>query len=115
MRRSDNFKISRRCSKFGAKEFHTLCSSQKLFARFKSERMRWAGHVARVGKKKNVRRALAWSLKGKRALERLMFRWENNIKMAWHGLNSPACGRGESCWVLQMQRISWLTEELLAS
>ena len=28
---------------------------------------------------------------GGRTLARLMFRWENNIKMVWHGLKSSAC------------------------
>jgi hypothetical protein len=34
-----------------------------------------------MGKKKNVHRALAWSLKGEEHLEE-MCRWEKNVKMA---------------------------------
>jgi hypothetical protein len=34
-------------------ELHDLCSSSKIRI-IKSRRMRWAGHVARMGEKRNV-------------------------------------------------------------
>jgi hypothetical protein len=39
-------------------ELHNLYSSPSTIRIIKSRRMRWAGHVARTGKKKNVYRLL---------------------------------------------------------
>jgi hypothetical protein len=47
----------------------------------KSRRMRWAGHVARMGEKRNAYRILVGKLEGKRPLGRPGCRWEDNIKM----------------------------------
>ena len=47
----------------------------------KSRRMRWAGHVARMGEDRGVHRVLVWKPEGKRPLERPRRRWEDNIKM----------------------------------
>ena len=44
-------------------------------------RMRWAGHVARMGKSIGVYRVLVGKPEGKRPLGRPRHRWENNIKM----------------------------------
>jgi hypothetical protein len=47
----------------------------------KSRRMRWAGHVARMGEKRNVYWILVGKPEGKRPLERPKRRWVYNIKM----------------------------------
>jgi hypothetical protein len=47
----------------------------------KSMRMRWAGHVARMGGKRNVYRSLVGKPDGKRPLGRLRHRWMDKIKM----------------------------------
>jgi hypothetical protein len=47
----------------------------------KSRRMRWAGHVARIGEKRNAYRLLVGNPEGKRLLERPGRRWVDNIKM----------------------------------
>jgi hypothetical protein len=47
----------------------------------KSRRMRWAGHVARMGDRRGVYRVLAGRPEGKRPLGRPRHRWEDNIKM----------------------------------
>jgi hypothetical protein len=47
----------------------------------KSRRMRWAGHVARIGEKRNVYRLLVGKPEGKRPLGRPRRRWIDNIKM----------------------------------
>jgi hypothetical protein len=44
-------------------------------------RMRWAGHVARMGAKRNVYRLLVGKPEGKRTLGRPRRRWIDNIKM----------------------------------
>jgi hypothetical protein len=47
----------------------------------KSRRMRWAGHITRMGEKRNAYRLLVGKPEGKRPLERQRRRWVNNIKM----------------------------------
>jgi hypothetical protein len=47
----------------------------------KSRRMRWAGQVARMGKKRNAYRILVGKPEGKRPLGRSRRRWMDNIKM----------------------------------
>jgi hypothetical protein len=47
----------------------------------KSRRMRWAGHVARMGEKRNAYRVLVGKSEGKSPLERPRCRWVDNIKM----------------------------------
>jgi hypothetical protein len=59
----------------------------------KSRKMRWAGHVARMGEKKNAYRILVGNPEGKRPLGRPRRRWVDNIKMnlrdrmGWYGLD----------------------------
>jgi hypothetical protein len=52
------------------KEFHNLYSSPSIIRLMKSRRMRWAGHVAHVGKKMNAYRILVGKPEGKRPLGR---------------------------------------------
>jgi hypothetical protein len=47
----------------------------------KSRRMRWAGHVARMGRRGIVYRVLVGKPEGKGPLGRLRRRREDNIKM----------------------------------
>ena len=47
----------------------------------KSRRMRWAGHVARMGEGRGMHRVLVEKPEGKRTLGRPRRRWEDNIKM----------------------------------
>jgi hypothetical protein len=47
----------------------------------KSRKMRWAGHVARMGEKRNAYRILVGKPEGKRPLGRPRRRWVDNIKM----------------------------------
>jgi len=43
--------------------------------------MRWAGHVARMGKRRGLYRVLGERPEGKKSLARPRHRWEDNIKM----------------------------------
>jgi hypothetical protein len=47
----------------------------------KSRRMRWTGHVARMGKGRSACRVLVGRPEGKRPLGRPRRRWEDNIKL----------------------------------
>jgi hypothetical protein len=61
-------------------EIHSLYSSPNIVRVIKSRRMKWAGHVARVGDGRGVYRVLVCRPEGKRPLERPRRRWEGNIK-----------------------------------
>jgi hypothetical protein len=47
----------------------------------KSRRMRWAGHVARMGRKRNVYKILVGKPEEKRLLGRPKYRCVDNVKM----------------------------------
>ena len=57
----------------------------------KSRRMRWAGHVARMGERRGAHRVLVGKPEGKRPLGRPRRRWEDNIKMDLQEVGG-ACG-----------------------
>jgi hypothetical protein len=54
--------------------------------------MRWVGHVAQTGEKRNVYRLLVRKPEGKRPLERLRCRWIDNIKIDLLEIGSECCG-----------------------
>jgi hypothetical protein len=62
-------------------ELHNLYSSPDIIRKIKPKRMRWVGHVARMGKGRNVYRVLVGKPEGKRLLGRPRRRWEDGIKM----------------------------------
>jgi hypothetical protein len=69
----------------------------------KSRRMRWAGHVAHMGKDRGVHRVLVGKSEGKRPLGRPRRRWEDNIKM-----DLQKVGRGRGDWMeLAQDRDRW--------
>jgi hypothetical protein len=61
--------------KAAQEELHNLYSSPSITRIIKSRRMRWAGHVARMGEKRNVSRLLVGKPEGKRPLGRPRCRW----------------------------------------
>jgi hypothetical protein len=67
-------------------ELHNLYSSPSIIRMIKSRRMKWAGHVARMGTKRNAYRLLVGKPDGKRLLEGLRRRWVNNIKIDLGGI-----------------------------
>jgi hypothetical protein len=60
-------------------ELHNLYSSP--IRMIKLRKMRWAGHVARMGEKRNAYRILVGNPEGKRPLRRPRRKWVDNIKM----------------------------------
>jgi hypothetical protein len=62
-------------------ELHNLYSSPDIIMQIKSRRMRWAGHVARMGEKRKVYKVLVGKPEGKRPLGRPRRRWEVGIRM----------------------------------
>ena len=68
-------------------------------------RMRWAGHVARMGEERGVYRVLVGNPEGRRPLGRPRHRWVDNIRM---DLQEVECGCME--WIgLVQDRDRWRT------
>jgi hypothetical protein len=63
------------------KELYALYSLPNIIPVIKSRRLRWAGHVARMGERRGAYRALVGRPEGRRPLERPRRRWEDNIKI----------------------------------
>ena len=86
-------------------ELNDLYCSPNVFRVIISRRMRWAGHVARMGERRGVYRVLVGKPKEKRLLERPTNRWEDNIKMDLQEVGGD-CGD----WVeLAQDRDRWRT------
>jgi hypothetical protein len=62
-------------------ELRDLYSSPSIIRIIKSRRMRWVGHVARMGEKRNAYRLLVGKSEGRRPLGRPKRRWVDNIRM----------------------------------
>ncbi|KAJ4431656.1 hypothetical protein ANN_20255 [Periplaneta americana] len=84
-------------------ELHALYSSPNIIRNLKSRRLRWAGHVARMGESRNAYRVLVGRPEGKRPLGRPRRRWEDNIKM-----NLREVGCDDRDWInLAQDRNRW--------
>jgi hypothetical protein len=60
-------------------ELHNLYSYPDIIRKVKLRRMRWAGHVARMGEERKVYKALVGKPEGKRPLGRPRRRWEDGV------------------------------------
>ena len=56
-------------------------SSPNIVRVIKSNSMRWAGHLARIGERRGVHRVLVVTPEGKKPLGRSIRIWEDTIKM----------------------------------
>jgi hypothetical protein len=61
--------------------FGKVYSSPSIFRVIKARRMRWAGHVARMGEVRGTYNILVGRPEGRRPLGRPRRRWEDNVKM----------------------------------
>jgi hypothetical protein len=73
-------------------ELHYLYSSPNIIRMINSRRMRWAGHVARMGETRKTYRILVGKPEGKSPLRRPRRRWVDNIKIdlknrGWGGMD----------------------------
>jgi hypothetical protein len=62
-------------------ELHNWYCSQNIIRFVKWRGMRWAGHVARMGDRRNAYRVLVRKSELRKRLGRPRFRWEDNIKI----------------------------------
>jgi hypothetical protein len=84
-------------------ELRDLYSSPSIIIIIKLRRMRWEGHVERMGEKRNAHRLLMGKSEGKRPLRRPRGRWEDNIKM-----DLGEVGWGDVDWLgLAQDRNMW--------
>ena len=75
-------------------ELRDLYSLPNIVQVVKSRRMRWAGHVVRMGEGRGVHRVLVGKPEGKRPLGRPRRRWEDNIERVETGWSWLRIGRG---------------------
>ena len=84
-------------------ELNDLYSSPNIVQVIKSRRMRWAGHVARVGEERGVYRVLVGKSEGRIPLGRPTRRWVGNTRM---DLQEVGCGYMD--WIgLAQDRDRW--------
>ena len=101
-RRDEVTKEWRRLHKEGLND---LYSSPYIVRVIKSRRMRWAGHVERMGEERGVYRVLVGKPEGRRPLGRPRRRWVDNIRL---DLKEVGCGYMD--WIgLAQDRDRWRT------
>jgi hypothetical protein len=88
--------------KLHSEELHNLYSSPDIIRQVKSRRMRWAGHVTRMGEERKVYQVLVGKPEGKKPLGKPRRRWEDWVRMDLReldlgggcGLDSTGSGQG---------------------
>jgi hypothetical protein len=84
-------------------ELHGLYSSPSIVRMIKARRMRWAGHVARMGEVSGAYNILVGRPEGRRPLGRPCSRWEDNNNMDLREI-----GFGDVDWIhLAQDRDRW--------
>jgi hypothetical protein len=82
--------------------------------------MRWAGHVARIGKKRNAYRLLVGKPEGKRPLGRPRRRWVDNIRMdlgevGWGDVDWIGPAQDRNRWRARVNSVLNLFHEMLGN
>jgi hypothetical protein len=73
--------IIKKIKKNANEELHNLFSLSNTIRIIKSRRVKWAGHVARMGAKRNAYSILVGKPEGKRSLGIPRRKWKDNIKL----------------------------------
>jgi len=97
--------VTREGRKLHDEELNDLYSSLNTVRVIKLRRMRWVGHVERMGEKKGVYRVLVGKPERKRPLGRPRRRWEDTIKM-----DLQEAGFGVMDWIELAQDRGWWRE-----
>ena len=85
------------------KKLNDLYSSSNILRVIKSKRMRFEGHITRLGEWRGVYRVLVGKPEGNRPLGRPTRRWEDNI-----GMDIQEVGCGGMDWIeLALERDRW--------
>ena len=97
--------VTGECRRLHNEELNDLYSSPNILRVIKSRRMRWVGHVVRMGEERYVYRVLVVKPEGKGPLGKPRRRWVDNIRM---DLQEVGCAYMD--WIgLAQDRESWLT------
>jgi hypothetical protein len=84
-------------------ELHSPYSSPNIVRVIKSRKMRWVGHVSRMGERRGVYGVLVGRPEGKRPLGRPRRRWEDNIKLDLSEIRIDVVN-----WIqLALDRVQW--------
>jgi len=95
--------VKREWRKLHNEELNDLYSLSSIIRTINSRRMRWVGHVARMGERRDVYRVLMRKPEGRSNNGRHRHRWEDNIKMK---LQEVGCGGMD--WIeLAQDRDRW--------
>jgi hypothetical protein len=84
-------------------DLHDLYSSPCIVGTITSRRMRWMGHVARIGEKRKVYRLLVGKPEGRRPLGRPRCRWVDHMRMdlrdiGWGGVDCIGVAQDRDKW-----------------
>jgi hypothetical protein len=74
-------KVTGGWTKLHNEDLHNLYSSPNIIRIIKTRRMKWAGHMVRIGTERNVYGLFVRKPEGKRPLEKPRCRWIDNIKI----------------------------------
>jgi hypothetical protein len=91
-------------------ELHKLYSSPSIIRMIKSRRMRWTGHIARMGGKMTAYRIMVGTTEGKRLLGRPRRRWVNSVKMilrdiGWDGVDWIGMAQDRDQWMALLNTV----------
>jgi hypothetical protein len=82
----------------GWEKLRGLYSSPSIIRIIKSKRMRWAGHVARMGEKRNAYRLFVGKPEGKRPLGRPRREWVDLLEIGWGGVDWSGLAQDRDNW-----------------
>jgi hypothetical protein len=91
-------------------ELHKLYSTPNIIRKIKSRKMRWTGHVARMGETRNAYRILVRKPGGNRPLGRPRRRWVDNVKIdlieiEWDGVDCVDLAQDRDQWRALMNTV----------
>jgi len=85
-------KVTGELRKLHSEDLYDLCSPPNIIPEIKMGRIRWAGHVTRMGNRRGSYRALEWRSERSGPLGRPRHWWKDSIKMdiqrvGWGGMD----------------------------
>jgi hypothetical protein len=79
-------------------ELRDLYSSPSIIRIMKARRIRWAGHVARMGERRNAYRLLVGKPEGRKPLGRPRHRWVDLVEAGWGDVDWIGLAQDRGRW-----------------